>query len=121
MGGRRHTGRSHCADDEAPPPGRDRVGGRGGGSGTFGRAGRRRVGLHEAVWDGCGCGRRVAGGGASDVAPGEFVVILGPSGSGKTTLLNVIGGIEEATGGSVVVAGDGHCGAERAGADGLPA
>ena len=39
------------------------------------------------------------------VAPGEFVVILGPSGSGKTTLLNVIGGIEEATGGSVVVAG----------------
>ncbi len=37
--------------------------------------------------------------------PGEFVVILGPSGSGKTTLLNVIGGIEEATGGSVVVAG----------------
>ncbi len=42
---------------------------------------------------------------ALDVAPGEFVVILGPSGSGKTTLLNVIGGIEEATGGSVVVAG----------------
>ncbi len=39
------------------------------------------------------------------VAPGEFVVILGPSGSGKTTLLNVIGGIEEATDGSVVVAG----------------
>ena len=32
-------------------------------------------------------------------------MILGPSGSGKTTLLNVIGGIEEATGGSVVVAG----------------
>jgi putative ABC transport system ATP-binding protein len=40
-----------------------------------------------------------------DVAPGEFVVILGPSGSGKTTLLNVIGGIEEATSGQVVVAG----------------
>ncbi len=39
------------------------------------------------------------------VAPGEFVVILGPSGSGKTTLLNVIGGIEEATSGEVVVAG----------------
>ena len=39
------------------------------------------------------------------VAPGEFVVILGPSGSGKTTLLNVIGGIEEATSGQVVVAG----------------
>jgi putative ABC transport system ATP-binding protein len=40
-----------------------------------------------------------------DVAPGEFVVILGPSGSGKTTLLNVIGGIEEATSGRVMVAG----------------
>jgi putative ABC transport system ATP-binding protein len=39
------------------------------------------------------------------VAPGEFVVILGPSGSGKTTLLNVIGGIEKATSGEVVVAG----------------
>jgi len=32
-------------------------------------------------------------------------VILGPSGSGKTTLLNVIGGIEEATSGQVLVAG----------------
>jgi putative ABC transport system ATP-binding protein len=42
---------------------------------------------------------------ALDVALGEFVVILGPSGSGKTTLLNVIGGIEEATSGRVVVAG----------------
>jgi putative ABC transport system ATP-binding protein len=40
-----------------------------------------------------------------EVMPGEFVVILGPSGSGKTTLLNVIGGIEEATSGRVMVAG----------------
>ena len=40
-----------------------------------------------------------------DIAPGEFVVILGPSGSGKTTLLNIIGGIEDATSGEVVVAG----------------
>ena len=36
---------------------------------------------------------------------GEFVVLLGPSGSGKTTLLNVIGGIDAATSGSVVVDG----------------
>ncbi len=36
---------------------------------------------------------------------GEFVVILGPSGSGKTTLLNLIGGIEHATSGELVVAG----------------
>lgn len=39
------------------------------------------------------------------VGRGEFVVVLGPSGSGKTTLLNVIGGIEPATSGRVVVDG----------------
>jgi len=36
---------------------------------------------------------------------GEFIVVLGPSGSGKTTLLNLIGGIEEATSGRIVVDG----------------
>ncbi len=36
---------------------------------------------------------------------GEFVVLLGPSGSGKTTLLNVIGGIDAATSGEVIVDG----------------
>jgi putative ABC transport system ATP-binding protein len=36
---------------------------------------------------------------------GEVVVVLGPSGSGKTTLLNVVGGIEAATDGQVVVEG----------------
>jgi putative ABC transport system ATP-binding protein len=36
---------------------------------------------------------------------GEFVVLLGPSGSGKTTLLNVVGGIENATAGRILVAG----------------
>src|ERR1700757_2678438 len=40
-----------------------------------------------------------------DIPAGEFVVILGPSGSGKTTLLNVIGGIESADCGTIVVAG----------------
>ncbi|HZD72026.1 MAG TPA: ABC transporter ATP-binding protein [Actinomycetes bacterium] len=40
-----------------------------------------------------------------DIRRGEFVVILGPSGSGKTTLLNVIGGIEPASSGLVVVDG----------------
>jgi putative ABC transport system ATP-binding protein len=40
-----------------------------------------------------------------EVGPGEFVVVLGPSGSGKTTLLNVIGALDEATDGRVVVGG----------------
>ena len=40
-----------------------------------------------------------------EIAAGELVVVLGPSGSGKTTLLNVIGAIEPASGGSVIVAG----------------
>jgi len=35
----------------------------------------------------------------------EFVVLLGPSGSGKTTLLNLIGGIEPASEGEIVVGG----------------
>ena len=37
---------------------------------------------------------------------GEFVVMLGPSGSGKTTLLNLVGGIEEPTGGRILMAGE---------------
>ena len=37
---------------------------------------------------------------------GDFVALMGPSGSGKTTLLNLIGGIDKATGGEVVVAGE---------------
>ncbi len=40
------------------------------------------------------------------VEPGELVVVLGPSGSGKTTMVNIIGGIETATSGTVVVGGE---------------
>ena len=36
---------------------------------------------------------------------GEFTAIVGPSGSGKTTLLNVIGGLDDATEGSVEIEG----------------
>jgi NitT/TauT family transport system ATP-binding protein len=39
------------------------------------------------------------------VGKGEFFVIVGPSGCGKTTLLRILAGLEEATGGQVVVAG----------------
>ena len=40
-----------------------------------------------------------------EIAPGEFTVIAGPSGSGKTTLLNLIGCVDVATRGEVMVAG----------------
>jgi putative ABC transport system ATP-binding protein len=39
------------------------------------------------------------------VSPGESVAIVGPSGSGKTSLLMVMAGLEQATVGSVQVAG----------------
>jgi putative ABC transport system ATP-binding protein len=38
-----------------------------------------------------------------EVEEGEIVSIIGPSGSGKTTLLNVIGGLDQSTGGHVQV------------------
>ena len=36
---------------------------------------------------------------------GEFVVILGSSGAGKTTLLNILGGMDKATSGEIVIDG----------------
>ena len=40
-----------------------------------------------------------------DINEGEFVVILGPSGAGKSTLLNIIGGMANASEGSINVFG----------------
>ena len=40
------------------------------------------------------------------VEKGEFCVLLGPSGSGKSTLLNIIGGIDEADEGYVMIDGE---------------
>ncbi len=37
---------------------------------------------------------------------GEFVVILGPSGAGKSTLLNLLGGLDTATSGKIIVDGE---------------
>ena len=37
---------------------------------------------------------------------GELCVLLGPSGSGKSTLLNILGGIENADSGQVIINGD---------------
>ena len=39
------------------------------------------------------------------IEKGEFAVIVGPSGAGKTTVLNIIGGMDSAGSGSVVVDG----------------
>lgn len=38
-----------------------------------------------------------------DFEEGEFSAIVGPSGSGKTTLLNIIGGLDDATEGTVII------------------
>lgn len=39
------------------------------------------------------------------VAQGEFVAIVGTSGSGKTTLLNLLGGLDNATSGEIIIDG----------------
>lgn len=40
------------------------------------------------------------------IRPGEFVSLVGPSGSGKSTLLNIIGALDRATSGRVILAGE---------------
>ena len=37
------------------------------------------------------------------IEKGELVVIVGPSGAGKTTTLNILGGMDSATSGKVIV------------------
>jgi putative ABC transport system ATP-binding protein len=41
-----------------------------------------------------------------DIKPGEFLALMGPSGSGKTTMLNLLAGLDQPSGGEVIVAGE---------------
>ena len=41
-----------------------------------------------------------------EINKGEFVVIVGPSGAGKTTVLNILGGMDSASSGKVIVDGN---------------
>ena len=38
-----------------------------------------------------------------EINKGEFVVVLGPSGAGKSTLLNLLGGMDKASSGEIIV------------------
>lgn len=41
-----------------------------------------------------------------EIRRGEFAVVVGPSGAGKTTVLNILGGMDTATAGEVLVDGE---------------
>ncbi len=47
-----------------------------------------------------------------DIHDGEFVVFVGPSGCGKSTLLRLIAGLEDVSGGRIVI--DGNDATEKA-------
>jgi sn-glycerol 3-phosphate transport system ATP-binding protein len=42
---------------------------------------------------------------SSEIADGEFIVIVGPSGCGKSTLLRMVAGLEEISGGDIAIGG----------------
>jgi ABC-2 type transport system ATP-binding protein len=48
-----------------------------------------------------------------DIEKGEIFALLGPNGAGKTTLINIVCGIVNKTGGSVIVDGEDHAAAYK--------
>src|SRR4051812_19300063 len=62
------------------------------------------MGVTKTYGDGAGAVRAV-----DDVhftaSSGEWIAIMGPSGSGKTTLLNLIGCLDQATSGQLLIGG----------------
>ena len=43
---------------------------------------------------------------SAEIAPGEFVAVMGPSGCGKSTLLNILGCLDQPSGGSYRLMGE---------------
>ncbi|KJF41959.1 MULTISPECIES: ABC transporter ATP-binding protein [Draconibacterium] len=60
--------------------------------------------LHK-IYNGSSVSVHAVNGIDMSIEEGEFTAIVGPSGSGKTTLLNIIGGLDDATEGSVEIEG----------------
>ena len=52
------------------------------------------------------CEEMAAAGIDFEIRRGEFAVVVGPSGAGKTTVLNILGGMDTATEGEVLVDGE---------------
>ncbi|MBQ7371411.1 MAG: ABC transporter ATP-binding protein [Blautia sp.] len=61
--------------------------------------------IHKSFGQGDSC-VHVLNGIDFELEKGEFCVLLGPSGSGKSTLLNIIGGIDQADEGDILISGD---------------
>jgi len=61
--------------------------------------------ITKAYVDGRGSDKPVVGGVTLSIAEKEIVCILGPSGCGKSTFMKILGGIEAATSGSILLDG----------------